>query len=102
MKGDGDHSAGSPGSFLSPGVTLHHLGVACRDIEADSALLELLGFARDGDDFADPAQGIRGRFLVGGGVRLELLEPLAGSAVLTPWLTARTKIYHHAYETDDL
>ena len=88
--------------LLGPGVTIHHLGVACTDIKADGAQLELLGFTREGDDFEDHNQGIRGRFLVGAGLRLELLEDLEGSGVLAPWLAARTKIYHHAYETADL
>ena len=93
---------GPSDSLLGPGVAIHHLGVACREIESDSALLESLGFVRDGVDFDDPKQGIHGRFLVGAGLRLELLEDLDGSGVLLPWLTARTKIYHHAYETPDL
>jgi methylmalonyl-CoA/ethylmalonyl-CoA epimerase len=97
-----DDPNGGPASFVEPGVALHHLGVACKNLEADSAQFELLGFAREGDDFEDPMQGIRGRFLVGAGVRLELLEDLEGSGVLEPWLAARTKIYHHAYETADL
>ena len=102
MTGDTGGPAGTPGSVLGQGLTIHHLGVACRNLETDSAVLETIGFAREGDDFEDPGQGIRGRFLVGAGLRLELLEGLAGSDVLTPWLTARTKIYHHAYETGDL
>jgi methylmalonyl-CoA/ethylmalonyl-CoA epimerase len=95
-------SSRHPELFLGPGLALHHLGVACKDLEADSAQLELLGFAREGDAFEDPMQGIRGRFLVGAGLRWELLEELEGSGVLGPWLAARTKIYHHAYETPDL
>lgn len=87
--------------FLGPEVTIHHLGVACQNLETDSADLELLGFAREGPDFEDANQGIRGRFLVGAGTRFELLEGLPGSDVLAPWLAARTKIYHQAYEAAD-
>ena len=92
---DGDH-------FLGPGVVLHHLGVACRNVAADSAGLERLGFVREGEDFDDRRQGIKGRFLVGPGVRFELLEDLPGSNTLAPWLASRVRIYHQAYLVDDL
>jgi len=88
--------------FVGSDLMLHHLGVACRDLEVDSAQFELLGFVREGDDFEDPNQGIRGRFVVGAGLRFELLEELEASGVLAPWLAARVKVYHHAYETADL
>jgi methylmalonyl-CoA/ethylmalonyl-CoA epimerase len=88
--------------FIGPGVRLHHLGIACKSIAADSAGLEILGFKREGEDFDDPRQGIKGRFLVGPGVRFELLEDLPGHATLVPWLASRTRIYHQAYLADDL
>jgi len=88
--------------FAGPDLNLHHLGVACRSIDAETGLLEVLGYVREGEDFEDPNQGIRGRFLAGAGVRLELLEELGDSGVLRPWLAGRIKIYHHAYETPDL
>jgi methylmalonyl-CoA/ethylmalonyl-CoA epimerase len=88
--------------FIGPGVKLHHLGIACRSIDADGEGLEALGFSREGDAFDDPLQGIRGRFLVGAGVRFELLEDLPGHTTLAPWLASRTRIYHQAYLADDL
>jgi methylmalonyl-CoA/ethylmalonyl-CoA epimerase len=81
---------------------LHHLGVACRDLESDTRALAALGYAVEGADFVDPIQGIRGRFLGGPGPRLELLVELADGAVLRPWLAQGVKIYHQAYEVDDL
>jgi methylmalonyl-CoA/ethylmalonyl-CoA epimerase len=81
---------------------LHHLGVACRDLETDTRALGVLGYAAEGADFVDPVQGIRGRFLTGPGPRLELLVELAGADVLRPWLAQGVKIYHQAYEVDDL
>jgi methylmalonyl-CoA/ethylmalonyl-CoA epimerase len=89
-------------AFVNPGLRLHHLGVACGSIESEAALLENLGYVPEGTTFEDPNQGIRGRFMTGGGARLELLEELGDSGVLRPWLTARVKIYHQAYETPDL
>lgn len=97
-----DGASAASESFLGPGLALHHLGVACKSLESDSAQLELLGFVREGDDFEDPKQGIRGRFLIGAELRFELLEDLPGSASVAPWLATHTKIYHHAYETADL
>lgn len=79
------------------GLAFHHLGVACRDIDAEAALLRPLGYEDEAAPFVDPLQGIRGRFLVAAGLRLELLESLPESATLDPWLRAGTKIYHHAY-----
>ena len=83
-------------------MTFHHLGVACHEIQAELPSWLALGYGPEGEPFADPAQGIRGLFLSGGGPRIELLEALPGSAVLEPWLRGGTKIYHHCYETDDL
>ena len=80
----------------------HHLGVACRDLEAEARSLQALGYQAEGADFADPVQGVRGRFLTGAGPRLELLVELAGSEVLRPWLVQGSRVYHQAYEVDDL
>ena len=41
-------------------------------------------------------------FLVGPGPRLELLEPYEESTTLEPWLRAGSRLYHQAYEVDDL
>ena len=79
----------------------HHIGVACRDLDAETLRLATLGYAVEGPDFTDPTQGVRGRFLSGGGPRLELLAPLAAEGFLTPWLRVGVKMYHLAYETSD-
>jgi methylmalonyl-CoA/ethylmalonyl-CoA epimerase len=83
-------------------LAFHHLGVACRAIDADARTYYALGYRDETPTFEDPIQGIRGRFLVGAGPRLELLEPLAGSKVLDPWLERGVKIYHQAFEVPDL
>lgn len=80
----------------------HHLGVACRSLDAEGRSWTPLGYAPEGPDFTDPIQQVRGRFLVGGGPRVELLEPLPGSVVLDPWLDRGVKIYHTAYVVEDL
>lgn len=84
------------------GLVFHHVGVACRDLDADGAIFEELGFVREGDDFVDPVQGVRGRFLVAAGFRIELLAEIEGSAVLRPWLAGGARLYHQAYEATDL
>jgi glyoxalase/bleomycin resistance protein/dioxygenase superfamily protein len=83
-------------------LSFHHLGVACKSIDAELPWWMALGYRREGEPFADRNQGIRGIFLSGGGPRIELLEELPGSSVLQPWLRGGTKIYHHCYETADL
>jgi methylmalonyl-CoA/ethylmalonyl-CoA epimerase len=84
------------------GRHFHHLGVACRDLEADTRALRALGYEVEGADLVDRVQGIRGRFLTGPGPRLELLVELGDTEVLRPWLAQAVKIYHQAYQVDDL
>ena len=56
------------------------------------------GYVQEGDEFHDPRQGVRGRFLVAPDQpRIELLVN-EGSEVLTPWLDAGVHVYHRAYE----
>jgi methylmalonyl-CoA/ethylmalonyl-CoA epimerase len=79
-------------------LVFHHLGVACRDLDAEEQVWTPLGYVRESADFEDPRQQIRGRFLVGPGPRLELLVGTPGSTVLDPWLSRGIKIYHQAFE----
>jgi methylmalonyl-CoA/ethylmalonyl-CoA epimerase len=83
-------------------LRLHHVGVACEDIEEEALRLAPLGYKVEGAPFIDPRQGVRGLFVGGQTPRLELLQPLASDGVLTPWLKRGVKLYHLAYETDDL
>lgn len=83
-------------------LDFHHIGVACRDLESETRRLTVLGYRIEAPDFTDPVQGVSGRFLVGGGPRLELLVPLGEQGVLTPWLRSGVKLYHLAYETANI
>jgi methylmalonyl-CoA/ethylmalonyl-CoA epimerase len=83
-------------------MTFHHIGVACRDLESETEAFRLLGYEAEAEDFLDPRQGIRGRFLIGSGPRLELLVGLPGSSVLTPWLKKGLKFYHQAFVVQNL
>jgi FkbH-like protein len=84
------------------GLGFHHVGLACADLDAEERVFARLGYTREGPDFEDPVQGIRGRFLVGAGPRLELLCELPTGTVLGPWLRKGVKMYHVAYEAVDL
>jgi methylmalonyl-CoA/ethylmalonyl-CoA epimerase len=83
-------------------LNFHHLGYACVDLDEEARGLAALGYVSEGEAFEDPLQGISGRFLVGGGPRIELVCALGGSEVLQPWLRRGTKVYHSAYEVADL
>jgi methylmalonyl-CoA/ethylmalonyl-CoA epimerase len=83
-------------------VIFHHVGYACRDLEAELGPLAALGYAVVGERFEDPVQGVAGLFCEGGGPRLELLAPLPGSEVLDPWLRGPARMYHLAYEVGDV
>jgi len=83
-------------------MTFHHVGVASRDLPADVEAFRLLGYEPEGDEFVDHGQGIAGRFLVGTGPRIEVLEALPGSIILDPWLDKGVKFYHQAFEVDAL
>lgn len=87
---------------MTPIGRFHHIGVATESIAHDEAVYATLGYEREGDEFVDPGQGVRGVFIVGPGPRLELLEPHEGSETLEPWLQAGSRLYHQAYEVDDL
>ncbi len=80
----------------------HHIGLACRDLDAEARWFSVMGYVQESDDFMDPIQGICGRFLVDGGPRLELLKPFGSRNVLEPWLKSGVKMYHLAYEVGDL
>ena len=87
---------------LSLNHKFHHIGYATASVVREREFFENLGYIQEGREFTDPAQGIYGCFLQGPGPRLELLENLAGRETLTPWLDAGTKMYHIAYEVNDI
>jgi len=86
------------------GLRFHHIGVACRDLDREQAGYALLGYrpeSPDRQDFEDPTQGIRGRFLVADGQpRVELLVNLEGCTTLDSWLKGPARVYQQAFETD--
>lgn len=83
-------------------VRFHHLGIATESLQRDLPAYCALGYRSEGAVVVDERQGVRGQFLVGGGPRLELLEPLPGSQTLAPFLSRGIKCYHQAYEVESL
>ena len=85
-----------------PAHRFHHLGYATRSIARALRMHNSLGYRQESAGFEDPGQGVAGLFVIGAGPRIELLENLPGSDTLTPWIDAGIKVYHYAYETEDL
>lgn len=84
-----------------PGFRFHHVGVACRSLAAELRHWERLGYAAEGDIFEDPLQKIRGIFILGGGPRLELLEPAGAGSPVEGFIRRGVKLYHQAFVAQD-
>jgi methylmalonyl-CoA/ethylmalonyl-CoA epimerase len=84
-----------------PRTVFHHVGIACRSIDAEIAGMAVLGYVSEGPIVADPIQKVRLQFFVGGGPRLELIEPAAQDSPVRDILKRGKKFYHVAYEVDD-
>ena len=87
---------------LPKGYEFHHIGCATTSIERERRVFEGLGYQVEGAPFVDALQGITGCFVCGPGPRIELLENLPGADTLTPWINAGVKMYHFAYQVDDM
>lgn len=79
----------------------HHVGIATDSIDSFSRRINDVSTG-EAKDFADPLQGIRGRFVEIGNMNLEILEPLDDDDTLSPWLSVGNRIYQIAFEVDDL
>lgn len=79
----------------------HHVGIATNSIDSFSRRVSDVSTG-EAKDFADPLQGIRGRFIEIGNMNLEILEPLDDDDTLSPWLTVGNRMYQVAFEVDDL
>ncbi len=81
-------------------LRFHHIGVACEKLGPEIDAHALLGYRQEREVFHDPAQRIRGVFMVNDGFRVELLEPAGPDSPLGPFLQRGQKMYHQAFETD--
>ncbi len=61
-----------------------------------------LGYLREREECVDPIQGVRARFLVGPGARVELVHDLEEGGLVSKLARKGVKMYHFAYEVDDL
>jgi len=84
-----------PGAF-------HHVGLACKSIDAEMAVLAAVGYAPEGPVYEDPIQKVAVRFLGGAGPRIELVEPRGPDSPVQGLLKRGTRYYHLAYEVPDL
>ncbi len=81
----------------------HHIGVACDDIEKEFFSYKFLGYFKEDCAFIDTNQGIRGQFIIAANQpRLELLENLPNSNILSHWLCNGVKMYHFGYIVEDI
>lgn len=83
--------------MIDLGLEFHHLGVACKDLDAETRKAEALGYTVEAPDFVDMNQGVRGRFLIGGGPRLELLCDLEDRRTVAGYIERGIRIYHQGY-----
>jgi len=85
------------------GLKLHHIGVACNEIEADFVTFRIMGYEREGLSFADPIQGIKGMFISHPTQpRIELLENLPSRGTLNRFLENHNKLYHLGFEVSNI
>jgi hypothetical protein len=89
---------------MSPAIgSFHHLGYACKRLGSEVSFFELQGYKKEGSNFEDEDQGVRGCFMVSeNSPRIELLENLEGSDTLTPWINMGMGVYHFAYEVENI
>ena len=79
----------------------HHIGIATTNLQGVGRRLERQGFDDDGH-FVDEIQGVSGKFMTRGRLRVELLESLPGATTLNPWLAGGNRCYQVAFEVSDL
>lgn len=82
---------------------LHHIGVASRNIAKDTVFFETFGYHPQSAEREDAQADIRVQFLSADNQPdLELVANLNKEGPVTPHLQVRRKIFHFAYETDDI
>jgi methylmalonyl-CoA/ethylmalonyl-CoA epimerase len=80
----------------------HHIGLACSSMATEYDQLGALGYVAETQPISDPIQKVRVQFFIGGGPRIELVEPTSDNSPVHGWLKRGAKYYHLAYEVSDL
>ncbi len=82
---------------------LHHIGIASKNLAKDTAFFETFGYVPEGSVQEDAAAKIRVQFLKAAGQPLlELVSDTDKDGPMAAHLQARRKIFHFAYESDNL
>lgn len=82
---------------------LHHIGIASKNIAKDILFFKTFGYAPDGNVHEDTAAKICVQFLKAiDQPLLELVTDTTENGPVSPHLKARRKIFHFAYETDNI
>ncbi|AJC91315.1 hypothetical protein, possible glyoxalase/bleomycin resistance protein [Campylobacter subantarcticus LMG 24377] len=87
-------------------LPIHHIGVACKNLEKEREIFYKLGFIKEAD-FIDERQGVKGEFIIPKDnnfpqYRFELLSNLNEKGVLDNYLKNKIKMYHIAYESENI
>lgn len=87
-------------------LPIHHIGVACKNLEKEREIFYKLGFIKEAD-FIDERQGVKGEFITPKDnnfpqYRFELLSNLNEKGVLDNYLKNKIKMYHIAYESKNI
>ena len=87
---------------MNPGLTFHHIGIACRDIDKTKAFYVNMGYV-PADVVDDPLQHVKVCFLdKEGAPRIELLAPLDEQSPVLRTLSSGVSPYHICYQVSDL
>lgn len=83
--------------------SFHHAGVAVANLD-DSLdhYVNVLGAVADAQEFVDPLQQVRIRFVTLAGARLELLQPLGPDSHLQGIVRRGIGLYHLCFEVPDM
>ncbi len=84
-------------------LTLHHIGVATRNIEKEYNTFEKLGYKKCSGVFEDTVQKMKGLFIeCDNQPRLELIEWIGENNPVKSHVLKGNKFYHIAYETKNI
>lgn len=80
----------------------HHIGLACKKLEKEIKVHEMLGYIQESSIFEDVNQKIKGLFMVNGNFRIELLEALSEDSPINNYLNRGIRMYHQCFITKNL